>query len=75
MALHNIYVQLRVKFDLGSLLNTSLIYISFVGAKHLLHGLCSNTSIRALDLKGNNMRGASAEAMGKLFRQNHSIKR
>ncbi|XP_041473146.1 leucine-rich repeat-containing protein 45-like [Lytechinus variegatus] len=45
------------------------------GGKHLLHGLCSNTSIRVLDLKGNNMRGAGAEALGKLFRQNHSIKR
>lgn len=45
------------------------------GAKHLLHGLCPNTSVKVLDLKGNNMRGTSAEALGKLLRQNHAITR
>nr|XP_054763849.1 leucine-rich repeat-containing protein 45-like [Lytechinus pictus] len=69
---------------LGTALSTNHIFqelrlsdcmIGDEGSKHLLHGLCSNTSIRVLDLKGNNMRGAGAEALGKLFRQNHSIKR
>ncbi|XP_072098241.1 leucine-rich repeat-containing protein 45 [Mobula birostris] len=45
------------------------------GAKVLLHGLCTNTVIEILDLKGNNLRAAGAEALGKLLRQNKSLKR
>ncbi|NWQ79835.1 LRC45 protein, partial [Columbina picui] len=44
------------------------------GAKLLLHGLCSNTTVRSLDLKGNNLRTVGAEALGKLLRQNKSIR-
>ncbi|OXB81107.1 UNVERIFIED_CONTAM: hypothetical protein H355_005037 [Colinus virginianus] len=44
------------------------------GVKLLLHGLCSNTTVRALDLKGNNLRTTGAEALGKLLRQNKSIR-
>lgn len=39
----------------------------------LLQGLCVNTVVRFLDLKGNNLRAAGAEALGKLLRQNKSI--
>ncbi|XP_010280043.1 PREDICTED: leucine-rich repeat-containing protein 45, partial [Phaethon lepturus] len=39
----------------------------------LLHGLCSNTTVKSLDLKGNNLRTVGAEALGKLLRQNKSI--
>ncbi|XP_067860246.1 leucine-rich repeat-containing protein 45 [Heptranchias perlo] len=44
------------------------------GAKLLLHGLCANTTIQALDIKGNNLRTVGAEALGKLLRQNKSLK-
>ncbi|XP_054077366.1 leucine-rich repeat-containing protein 45 isoform X5 [Rissa tridactyla] len=43
-------------------------------AKLLLHGLCSNTTVKTLDLKGNNLRTMGAEALGKLLRQNKSIR-
>uniref|UniRef100_A0A6J0VF87 Leucine-rich repeat-containing protein 45 n=1 Tax=Pogona vitticeps TaxID=103695 RepID=A0A6J0VF87_9SAUR len=48
--------------------------LSEEGAKLLLHGLCSNTVVKALDLKGNNLRAVGAEALGKLLRQNKSIR-
>ncbi|KFW97134.1 Leucine-rich repeat-containing protein 45, partial [Phalacrocorax carbo] len=44
------------------------------GVKLLLHGLCSNTTVKSLDLKGNNLRTVGAEALGKLLRQNKSIR-
>uniref|UniRef100_A0A8C8AW84 Leucine rich repeat containing 45 n=1 Tax=Otus sunia TaxID=257818 RepID=A0A8C8AW84_9STRI len=44
------------------------------GVKLLLHGLCSNTTVKSLDLKGNNLRTLGAEALGKLLRQNKSIR-
>ncbi|KFQ40454.1 Leucine-rich repeat-containing protein 45, partial [Mesitornis unicolor] len=44
------------------------------GVKLLLHGLCSNTTVKSLDLKGNNLRTAGAEALGKLLMQNKSIR-
>ncbi|XP_028571944.2 leucine-rich repeat-containing protein 45 [Podarcis muralis] len=48
--------------------------LSEEGAKLLLHGLCSNTVVKALDLKGNNLRSVGAEALGKLLRQNKTIR-
>ncbi|KAM6245133.1 leucine-rich repeat-containing protein 45 isoform 1-T1 [Porphyrio hochstetteri] len=48
--------------------------LSEEGVKLLLHGLCSNTTVRSLDLKGNNLRTVGAEALGKLLRQNKSIR-
>ncbi|XP_074464103.1 leucine-rich repeat-containing protein 45 isoform X2 [Larus michahellis] len=48
--------------------------LSEEGAKLLLHGLCSNTTVKTLDLKGNNLRTMGAEALGKLLRQNKSIR-
>ncbi|XP_029454911.1 leucine-rich repeat-containing protein 45 [Rhinatrema bivittatum] len=45
------------------------------GVNLLLQGLCSNTLIKCLDLKGNNLRAVGAEALGKLLQQNKSIKR
>ncbi|XP_061866531.1 leucine-rich repeat-containing protein 45 [Colius striatus] len=48
--------------------------LSEEGVKLLLHGLCSNTTVRSLDLKGNNLRTMGAEALGKLLRQNKSIR-
>uniref|UniRef100_F6TQY0 Leucine rich repeat containing 45 n=1 Tax=Ornithorhynchus anatinus TaxID=9258 RepID=F6TQY0_ORNAN len=47
--------------------------LSEEGAKLLLYGLCSNTTVRSLDLKGNNLRAVGAEALGRLLRQNGSI--
>ncbi|MGH0126083.1 UNVERIFIED_CONTAM: hypothetical protein FKN15_016298 [Acipenser sinensis] len=49
--------------------------LSEEGVKLLLHGLCSNTTVKVLDLKGNNMRAVGSEALGKLLRQNKSIRR
>ncbi|XP_071620526.1 leucine-rich repeat-containing protein 45 isoform X2 [Heliangelus exortis] len=48
--------------------------LSEEGVKLLLHGLCSNTTVKCLDLKGNNLRTMGAEALGKLLRQNKSIR-
>ncbi|XP_019359305.1 PREDICTED: leucine-rich repeat-containing protein 45 isoform X1 [Gavialis gangeticus] len=42
-------------------------------AKLLLPGLCSNTTVKSLDLKGNNLQAVGAEALGKLLQQNKSI--
>ncbi|ELK12232.1 Leucine-rich repeat-containing protein 45 [Pteropus alecto] len=47
--------------------------LSEEGATLLLQGLCTNTVLRFLDLKGNNLRAAGAEALGRLLRQNRSI--
>ncbi|XP_069398004.1 leucine-rich repeat-containing protein 45 isoform X2 [Ovis canadensis] len=47
--------------------------LSEEGATLLLQGLCVNTVVRFLDLKGNNLRAAGAEALAKLLRQNKSI--
>ncbi|XP_010352634.1 leucine-rich repeat-containing protein 45 isoform X1 [Rhinopithecus roxellana] len=47
--------------------------LSEEGATLLLRGLCANTVLRFLDLKGNNLRAAGAEALGRLLRQNKSI--
>ncbi|XP_067914277.1 leucine-rich repeat-containing protein 45 [Heterodontus francisci] len=44
------------------------------GARLLLYGLCVNTTIQTLDMKGNNLRAAGAEALGKLLRHNKSLK-
>ncbi|NXD93433.1 LRC45 protein, partial [Chaetorhynchus papuensis] len=48
--------------------------LSEEGVRLLLHGLCSNTTVKSLDLKGNNLRTMGAEALGKLLRQNKSIR-
>lgn len=47
--------------------------LSEEGAALLLRGLCANTAVRLLDLKGNNLRAGGAEALGRLLRQNKSI--
>lgn len=49
--------------------------LSEEGAKLILQGLRSNSVVKYLDMKGNNLRGDSAEALGKLLRQNSSITR
>ncbi|KAG9350314.1 hypothetical protein JZ751_026668 [Albula glossodonta] len=49
--------------------------LSEEGAKLLLNGLCSNTTVKVLDLKGNNMRGSGAETLGKLFVRNKTLRR
>ncbi|KAM6050850.1 leucine-rich repeat-containing protein 45 isoform 2-T3 [Chlamydotis macqueenii] len=48
--------------------------LSEEGVKLLLRGLCPNTTVKFLDLKGNNLRTMGAEALGKLLRQNKSIR-
>ncbi|XP_032726245.1 leucine-rich repeat-containing protein 45 isoform X2 [Lontra canadensis] len=47
--------------------------LSEEGATLLLQGLCANTIVRFLDLKGNNLQAAGTEALGRLLRQNKSI--
>ncbi|XP_067403214.1 leucine-rich repeat-containing protein 45 isoform X2 [Emydura macquarii macquarii] len=47
---------------------------AWLWVKHLLNGLCSNTVVKSLDLKGNNLQAVGAEALGKLLRQNKSIR-
>uniref|UniRef100_A0A2K6FT69 Leucine rich repeat containing 45 n=1 Tax=Propithecus coquereli TaxID=379532 RepID=A0A2K6FT69_PROCO len=67
---------------LGKLLQTEALLRELVlsdcmlseeGATLLFQGLCTNTVVRLLDLKGNNLQAAGAEALGKLLRQNKSI--
>ncbi|XP_026654100.1 leucine-rich repeat-containing protein 45 isoform X2 [Zonotrichia albicollis] len=48
--------------------------LSEEGVRLLLNGLCTNTTVKSLDLKGNNLRTTGAEALGKLLRQNKSIR-
>uniref|UniRef100_A0A8C8CAP5 Leucine rich repeat containing 45 n=1 Tax=Oncorhynchus tshawytscha TaxID=74940 RepID=A0A8C8CAP5_ONCTS len=43
------------------------------GAKLLLNGLCANTTVKVLDLKGNNLRSTGAEALGKLLVRNKTL--
>ncbi|KAI5277328.1 leucine-rich repeat-containing protein 45 isoform X3 [Manis pentadactyla] len=47
--------------------------LSEEGAALLLQGLCANAVVRLLDLKGNNLHAAGAEALGRLLRQNKCI--
>ncbi|XP_053495928.1 leucine-rich repeat-containing protein 45 [Ictalurus furcatus] len=58
---------------------TELIFsdcmLSEEGTKLLLKGLCSNTTVKLLDLKGNNLRGGGAEALGKLLVRNKTLQR
>ncbi|XP_004639523.2 leucine-rich repeat-containing protein 45 [Octodon degus] len=67
---------------LGKLLQNQTVWTELVlsdcmlseeGATMLLQGLCVNTVMRLLDLKGNNLRAEGAEALGKFLRQNQSI--
>ncbi|XP_041321907.1 leucine-rich repeat-containing protein 45 isoform X2 [Pyrgilauda ruficollis] len=48
--------------------------LSEEGVRLLLNGLCTNTTVKSLDLKGNNLRTMGAEALGKLLKQNKSIR-
>ncbi|KAM9424108.1 leucine-rich repeat-containing protein 45 isoform 3-T3 [Pholidichthys leucotaenia] len=45
------------------------------GAKMFLTGLFANTTIKVLDLKGNNLRSAGAEVLGKLLARNKTLRR
>uniref|UniRef100_A0A6Q2YX06 Leucine rich repeat containing 45 n=1 Tax=Esox lucius TaxID=8010 RepID=A0A6Q2YX06_ESOLU len=45
------------------------------GAKLLLNGLCGNSTVKVLDLKGNNLRSTGAEALGKLLGRNKTLRR
>ncbi|XP_058561407.1 leucine-rich repeat-containing protein 45 isoform X1 [Neofelis nebulosa] len=65
--------ELLQKETLLTQLTLSDCMLSEEGATLLLQGLCANTVVRFLDLKGNNLRAAGAEALGKLLRQNKSI--
>lgn len=47
--------------------------LSEEGSTLLFQGLCANTTVQRLDLKGNNLRAAGAGALGKVLRQNKSI--
>ncbi|KAI4891653.1 hypothetical protein NFI96_019934 [Prochilodus magdalenae] len=59
----------------GTMQEPAVLVVSFTGAKLFLNGLCSNTTVRVLDLKGNNLRGAGAEALGKLLVRNKTLRR
>ncbi|KAK3089984.1 hypothetical protein FSP39_008219 [Pinctada imbricata] len=41
--------------------------------KGLTHGFSINSYCKKLDMKGNNIRGSGAEALGRMLRQNHTI--
>ncbi|XP_057681145.1 leucine-rich repeat-containing protein 45 [Corythoichthys intestinalis] len=43
------------------------------GAKALLAGLFHNTSLKVLDLKGNNLKSSGAEILGKLLARNNTL--
>ncbi|KAL0983895.1 hypothetical protein UPYG_G00134480 [Umbra pygmaea] len=45
------------------------------GAKLLLNGLSANSTIKVLDLKGNNLRSTGAEALGTLLVRNKTLRR
>ncbi|XP_063817298.1 leucine-rich repeat-containing protein 45 [Pseudophryne corroboree] len=47
--------------------------LSEEGLKHILQGLHTNSVVKYLDLKGNNLRGDGAEALGKLLRHNSAL--
>ncbi|XP_063748453.1 leucine-rich repeat-containing protein 45 isoform X2 [Eleginops maclovinus] len=49
--------------------------LSEEGAKVLLSGLSGNTSVKVLDLKGNNLRSTGAEVLGKLLALNKTLRR
>ncbi|GLD64245.1 leucine-rich repeat-containing protein 45-like protein, partial [Lates japonicus] len=49
--------------------------LSEEGAKVLLIGLFGNTAVKTLDLKGNNLRSAGAEVLGKLLACNKTLRR
>ncbi|KAK7919512.1 hypothetical protein WMY93_010796 [Mugilogobius chulae] len=49
--------------------------LSEEGATALLTGLIGSTSLKVLDLKGNNLRATGAEVLGRLLAQNNSLSR
>ncbi|KAG8008890.1 Leucine-rich repeat-containing protein 45 [Nibea albiflora] len=49
--------------------------LSEEGAKVLLTGLFGNTTVKVLDLKGNNLRSKGAEVLGKLLARNKTLRR
>ncbi|XP_075949077.1 leucine-rich repeat-containing protein 45 [Anarhichas minor] len=49
--------------------------LSEEGAKVLLSGLFGNTTVKVLDLKGNNLRSTGAEVLGKLLARNKTLRR
>ncbi|XP_039644726.1 leucine-rich repeat-containing protein 45 isoform X2 [Perca fluviatilis] len=49
--------------------------LSEEGAKVLLTGLFGNTTVKVLDLKGNNLRSTGAEMLGKLLARNNTLRR
>ncbi|XP_078135300.1 leucine-rich repeat-containing protein 45 isoform X3 [Sander vitreus] len=49
--------------------------LSEEGAKVLLTGLFGNTTVKVLDLKGNNLRSTGAELLGKLLARNNTLRR
>ncbi|XP_031179806.1 leucine-rich repeat-containing protein 45 isoform X1 [Sander lucioperca] len=49
--------------------------LSEEGAKVLLTGLFGNTTVKVLDLKGNNLRSTGAEVLGKLLARNNTLRR
>ncbi|KAL6094766.1 lrrc45 [Pungitius sinensis] len=49
--------------------------LSEEGAKVLLSGLFDNTTVKVLDLKGNNLRSTGAEVLGKMLARNKTLHR
>ncbi|XP_034427045.1 leucine-rich repeat-containing protein 45 isoform X2 [Hippoglossus hippoglossus] len=47
----------------------------YLGAKVLLTGLCGNTTVKILDLKGNNLKSAGVEVLGTLLACNKTLRR
>ncbi|XP_003340325.2 leucine-rich repeat-containing protein 45 [Monodelphis domestica] len=68
---------------LGKLLHNDIVFSGIIlsdcmlseeGSKLLIQGLCSNTTVKYLNFKGNNLRAMGAEVLGKLLRQNKTLK-
>ncbi|KAM9838083.1 leucine-rich repeat-containing protein 45 [Aulostomus maculatus] len=63
------------KDTLFSEVSLSDCMLSEEGAKAFLTGLFSNTTVKVLDLKGNNLRSTGAEVLGKLLACNKTLRR
>jgi Ran GTPase-activating protein (RanGAP) involved in mRNA processing and transport len=62
-------------YDYSLGLNTIFILVKIhLGLKDIFHSLTTNTALKLLELKGNNIQGTSIEYLAKLIRHNTSIR-
>ncbi|XP_075259333.1 leucine-rich repeat-containing protein 45-like [Convolutriloba macropyga] len=63
------------KTEIVSILDLTDCVLGDDGAKHILNGLVENKSVKALFLKGNNLRSGAAEVIGRLLRHNQKVEK